>query len=41
MSILGISDPYILAGYIGCVLTVALCIAWAIRIGNKQDGEDE
>jgi hypothetical protein len=41
MSIFGISDPYILAGYIGCVLTVLLCVAWAIKFGNKEGSEEE
>ncbi|MDR0523677.1 MAG: hypothetical protein LBG62_04590 [Candidatus Methanoplasma sp.] len=37
MDILGLSDPYIIAAYAGCFLTVALCVAWALLSGG--DGE--
>jgi hypothetical protein len=40
MGILGISDPYILAGYAGCILTVVLCIYWGL-FRSAGEGEDE
>jgi hypothetical protein len=40
MGILGISDPFILAGYIGCVLTVVLCVYWGL-FRSGEEGEEE
>ena len=39
MTILGLSDPYILGAYIGCFACVILCIGWALF--RKEEGNTD
>jgi hypothetical protein len=39
MTFFGLSDPYIIGAYVGCILCVILCCAWAIF--KKDDGDEE
>lgn len=38
--VLGISDPWISAAYVGCILATLLCVVYGIIYWNKGD-EDE
>lgn len=41
MSILGLSDPWIIAAYAGCFLTVIFCIYISLRKGkDSEEGDD-
>lgn len=40
MTILGLSDPYILGAYISCFLCVILCCGWAILKKDDKEGEE-
>jgi hypothetical protein len=40
--VLGISDPWIAAAYIGCILAMLLCVGYGVLNWNKGgDNEDE
>jgi hypothetical protein len=40
--VLGISDPWISAAYVGCILATLLCVVYGIINWNKGDeGEEE
>ncbi len=41
MSILGLEDPWIIAAYAGCILTVAFCIYISLRKGKESDEGDD
>lgn len=41
MSILGLEDPWIIAAYAGCILTVAICIYISLRKTSEEDDSDE
>lgn len=36
IEILGLSDPIILAGYIGCILITIVCIIYGVINWNKE-----
>lgn len=38
MTFFGLTDPYIIGGYVACILCVILCCGWAIF---KRDNENE
>jgi len=38
--VLGISDPWIAAAYIGCILAMLLCVVYGVLNWNKG-GDDE
>jgi len=40
MSILGLDDPWVIAAYAGCILTVAYCIVFSLRKGKEDEEED-
>jgi len=42
MMIFGLSDPYVIGAYLGCILCVVLCCAWAIfkKDDENEEGED-
>ncbi|AIZ56359.1 hypothetical protein Mpt1_c04670 [Candidatus Methanoplasma termitum] len=39
MAFFGLTDPFIIAGYLGCFLTVAACCIWAV-FWKEKEGED-
>lgn len=44
MTILGISDPWILSGYLLCIVAVVFCCAYGYlksrNMTDEEDGED-
>ncbi len=43
MTFFGLTDPYIIGAYVGCILSVVLCVAWAIwkrNEGPEEEGEE-
>ena len=41
MSVLGLSDPWIIAAYAGCILSVVFCIFISLRKGkDSEEGDD-
>ena len=49
MTFFGLTDPYIIAGYISCILCVILCCGWALfkkepvseeKEEKEEEGED-
>jgi hypothetical protein len=40
MSILGLTDPWVIGAYVGCILTVVFCIAYSILKGNEEEGDE-
>jgi len=41
--IFGLSDPYVIGAYVGCILSVILCCGWAIfkkDMITEEEGED-
>jgi len=41
MSILGLTDPWVVAAYVGCILSVAFCICYSIKKGREPDDGDD
>lgn len=44
MSFFGLTDPYIVASYIGCFITVILCCAVGLKVkkdSKKDEGDAE
>ncbi len=41
MSIMGISDPWILGAYIGCFLSVAFCVIYGLSRGKAVEAEED
>ena len=41
MSILGLTDPWIIAAYAGCILSVVFCVYYSLRKGDDEDGDDK
>lgn len=41
MTILGLSDPYVLAAYAGCFLSTIVCIIYGLLKKDKGEEEDE
>jgi len=41
MSIFGLDDPWIIAAYAGCILTVVFCIYISLRKGKESETEDD
>jgi len=45
MTFFGLTDPYIIAGYISCILCVVLCCTWALfkkePVIEEEEGEDD
>ena len=41
MSFFGLTDPWIVCGYVGCFLCVAICIAYGFIKGNNTEEEAE
>ncbi len=39
MSILGLSDPWTIAAYVGCILSVAICVYVSLR--KRDDSEED
>jgi hypothetical protein len=40
MTFFGLSDPFIVAAYVSCFLSVILCCAWAIFKKCDKEGEE-
>jgi len=40
MTFFGLTDPYIVGMYVGCILCVILCCGWAIMKREKMNEED-
>ncbi len=40
MSILGLSDPWVIGAYVGCFLCVAFCIYYSLRSNKDEDSEE-
>jgi hypothetical protein len=41
MSIFGLTDPWIIAAYAGCILSVIFCVAYSLIVGRQPDEEEE
>ena len=41
MSFFGLTDPWIIGGYVLSFLSVAFCVAYGLLKGRDQEGEDE
>ncbi len=41
MDVLGLTDPWIIAAYVGCILTVAYCIFISLRKGKETEEEED
>ncbi|AMK13851.1 hypothetical protein AUP07_0804 [methanogenic archaeon mixed culture ISO4-G1] len=40
MSILGLEDPWIIAAYAGCILSVVFCVYYSLKKGAPEEEED-
>ena len=41
MTILGLSDPFIIGAYVACFACTALCIGWALFKRDVAESEDD
>jgi hypothetical protein len=41
LTFFGLTDPYIISAYLGCILSVILCCAWAIWKKEDEDEEED
>ena len=39
MGLFGMTDPFVIAGYLGCLLTVAACCIWAVFWKEKDEDD--
>ncbi len=41
MSLLGLTDPWVIGAYAGCFITIAFCVVYSLIKGKDTDQEDE
>jgi hypothetical protein len=41
MSILGLTDPWIIAAYAGCILCVVFCVWYSLKQGKDEEDETD
>ncbi len=41
MSFFGLTDPWIIAAYVGCILCVVFCIWYSLKTRNDPEEEEE